>query len=492
MSPELSQLRDELSKSNNHETSFLRGCIADLIKDKADRNLLNICLNALVLQDFLREANHDTFFIRRCINKLIEEFFITESAAEKAIEYCKFLVHEIEIELIPYRKGNKWGFCTPEKIIVVDCVYDSAYAFVNGCALVSIGRKYGYVNIFGELIINCEFDGRRIDEMNFTKEGCILVNKEEKYFFFNKNGSRINNIEYDGASQFQNELADVQIGGKNGYIDTRGNQVLPFKYDYASSFGLFSKFAKVSINHNGQIIDIKGNKICDFPYSYWNYAYSEKKAIVVRNQNRLYGALNNRFEEIIPCIYKDCDLSFSEGLVVVGQCKVSSGFMNYDWRRGFLDDDGNEVIPIKYKAAKPFNEGLAGVKLHEKYGFINKQGDLVIPYNFDNVGCFSDGLAPVCVDNKWGYINKIGEIVIEPVYEEAFRFDDGLAKVILNKKTGFINTKGECIIDCIYLPGFIDSLGDFKDNLHKVFLGTLSTGYRTGYIDKLGNQYWED
>ena len=91
MSPEIVKLYDELSKSNNHETSFLRGCIADIVRDKADRNLLNICLTAGVLQDFFQEANLDNFFIRRCKKKLIEEFFITESAAEKAITYCKFL-----------------------------------------------------------------------------------------------------------------------------------------------------------------------------------------------------------------------------------------------------------------------------------------------------------------------------------------------------------------------------------------------------------------
>lgn len=95
MKPEIIQLRDELSKSDNHETSYLRGCIADLVRDKADRNLLNISLNAGVMQDFFQEAAHDTFFIRRCKNRLIEEFFITESAAAKAINYCTFLASKV-------------------------------------------------------------------------------------------------------------------------------------------------------------------------------------------------------------------------------------------------------------------------------------------------------------------------------------------------------------------------------------------------------------
>jgi len=107
MSPELIQLRNELAKSNTNETSFLRGCIADLIKDKADRNLLNICLNVGILQDFFQEITHDTFFISRCKRRLIEEFFINEQAAERALAYCTFLTHRLApTDLIPYRKGD--------------------------------------------------------------------------------------------------------------------------------------------------------------------------------------------------------------------------------------------------------------------------------------------------------------------------------------------------------------------------------------------------
>jgi len=91
LNSELTQLRDELAKRNTHETSFLRGCIADLVKDKADRNLLNICLNAGVLQDFFQDTAHDIFFIARCRSKLVKEFFMDISAVEKALGYCQLV-----------------------------------------------------------------------------------------------------------------------------------------------------------------------------------------------------------------------------------------------------------------------------------------------------------------------------------------------------------------------------------------------------------------
>jgi len=170
MSPEIVKLRDDLVKSNNHETGFLRGCIADLVRDKADRNLLNICLTAGILQDFFREATHDTFFIRRCKNRLIEEFFITESAAEKAVGYCKFLAGvETEIKLIPYRKKDKWGFCTSDKWIVIDCIYDQVKFFSNELAAVKLNEKWGYIDDSGLSILPFDFE----EALSFTDNTAI-------------------------------------------------------------------------------------------------------------------------------------------------------------------------------------------------------------------------------------------------------------------------------------------------------------------------------
>jgi len=94
MTTEIIQLRNELAKSNNRETSFLRGCIADLVRDKADKNLLNICINAGILQDFFQTTTLDGIFMINCRTRLTDEFFITELAANKALSYCEFLTQK--------------------------------------------------------------------------------------------------------------------------------------------------------------------------------------------------------------------------------------------------------------------------------------------------------------------------------------------------------------------------------------------------------------
>ena len=49
---------------------------------------------------------------------------------------------------------------------------------------------------------------------------------------------------------------------------------------------------------------------------------------------------------------------------------------------GFIDSEGNVVIPPKYEVAEDFSEGLALVAEYgwgSAYGFINTRGEVVIP-----------------------------------------------------------------------------------------------------------------
>lgn len=55
-----------------------------------------------------------------------------------------------------------------------------------------------------------------------------------------------------------------------------------------------------------------------------------------------------------------------------------------------------------------FSEGLAPVRLGNKWGFMNRKQELVIPTKYDNVGPFKNGLAEVQIKNKWGFLDTQG------------------------------------------------------------------------------------
>ena len=54
---------------------------------------------------------------------------------------------------------------------------------------------------------------------------------------------------------------------------------------------------------------------------------------------------------------------------------------------------------------------MISVQRNDKWGFINKQGEIVIPCKFDSVNSFTKELTRVKLKGRWLYINKKGERV---------------------------------------------------------------------------------
>lgn len=167
---------------------------------------------------------------------------------------------------------------------------------------------------------------------------------------------------------------------------------------------------------------------------------------------------------------------FSEGLAAV--------FMKERW--GFINKQGDEVIPLSYDYVLPFREGLAAVASDNGWGFIDKTGDMIIEPQFDTIdiqpdhfGGFSEGLAAVSIHDRWGFIDKSGRIVIEPQYDYAFSFSEGLAAVRQDDKWGYINKLGVIVIELIY-----EEASSFSEGAAAVY---FSDGW--GFINHAGEAF---
>jgi len=60
-----------------------------------------------------------------------------------------------------------------------------------------------------------------------------------------------------------------------------------------------------------------------------------------------------------------------------------------------MDQTGKVVIEPAFEKAWPFSEGIAAVKLGNKFGYIDKTGAFALPARFDRAYPFRDGLARV-------------------------------------------------------------------------------------------------
>ncbi|MBN2711024.1 MAG: WG repeat-containing protein [Planctomycetes bacterium] len=130
---------------------------------------------------------------------------------------------------------------------------------------------------------------------------------------------------------------------------------------------------------------------------------------------------------------------------------------------GYRDLSGKVVIPPRFDRADSFpGEGnvlmqnreksvhvrlpskpLGRVMLDGKWGYIDLDGNIVIPPQYDMAMDFFEDLTAVKVGKKWGYIDTKGKMVISPRYDEASPFLLGVAHVRKGEKWMIINNDGK-------------------------------------------------
>jgi len=137
-----------------------------------------------------------------------------------------------------------------------------------------------------------------------------------------------------------------------------------------------------------------------------------------------------------------------------------------DDRHGFIDLDGNIVIPLQFDYARPFAEGLAAVSRDRLFGFIDRTGKLAIPFRFDYAAWFQEGVAAVRVGELWGFVRPDGQYAVAPIFKQVDpKFMERLAGVKIGERWGFIDQAGTLVI-----PARFESVSGFYKNRALVVL----------------------
>lgn len=152
---------------------------------------------------------------------------------------------------------------------------------------------------------------------------------------------------YDELYEFSDGLAEVAKDRLYGFINAKGEKVIPCIYNFVEKFS--EGLAEASKTDEGGSV----------------------------------GYINTNGEEVIPFIYS-LTRPFSEGLAAVEK----------DDKWGCINAKGETVIPFAFDCIYSFNKGLASASIKDKWGYINKKGDIVIPCQYDEAWDFSDGLDP--------------------------------------------------------------------------------------------------
>jgi hypothetical protein len=78
----------------------------------------------------------------------------------------------------------------------------------------------------------------------------------------------------------------------------------------------------------------------------------------------------------------------------------------------FTDSKGTFLFNKQFERVNEYSEGLASVQQNGKWGYINTQGEQVLPCVYDYAGGFSEGLARVEQNGKWSVINTEGKVIV--------------------------------------------------------------------------------
>jgi len=303
-----------------------------------------------------------------------------------------------------------------------------------------------------------------------------------RWGYINSIGDFVIKPVYNVARQFQkNGMAVITIGNLSGVIDKTGKYIVKPKYQSIEEFS--EGRAVVASDKGFMVIDEKGFEVTSKVY---NYIGSFKDGIAVfsivsQDGRGLYGYLNRQGNIVIPAIYEIAG-DFKNGKAVV---KIQSG--NY----AIIDAGGVILKEFKYAFVGDIGDGLLAFKDNEKdkLGYIDETGNVVISPQFASAQTFNSERAIVNNSdsylNKYGLIDKKGKFVVSAKYNDIELLGENLIAVgiAINKKRPYIGSKysiadinGKFLIDFIYY-----GVSNYKNKLASAY-----DNYKTFFINKSG------
>ena len=402
-----------------------------------------------------------------------------------------------ETERNYYGSVYKWGVIDYTGNEILPCEYDwIADAPDNGLLKIQKGKKYGFIDIMGNLLLEPSY----YDISSFN-HGYAIVSKKDSYYDYDVDYDREYSIYGVIDSNFKEvipcyfrEMAYIEgshlFETEKGYKDTLGRFIaecdgkkiyVPSKYLYCKSFNNGSAVAvlKACPENRYALINDKAEDI--LPPIFESLTLLSN-GLYKFKLNDKYGLIDHAGNIILPNMYHGIG-KFVDDLACV-QLSIESG-ESYKENKlyGYIDGHGNEVLPVEYEfIGKRFNNRVVVMKDGEWWLYSIDDHKLTAFPGVAHLGpCVSEDLCKVnvggvynkkenCVNGGlWGYYSVDGKTIVEAIYESAYRFTEGLAAVKKDGKWGFINTSGEIVVPCEYDE--VDS--PYKDESARLIKGEV-------------------
>lgn len=346
---------------------------------------------------------------------------------EKQIVPFNQRIDEIKVEsdIILYKQNRLWGAYTLQGRVICKPLYNHiVYVSDNLIKVGMDGKDYElHEDYYWE-------DGERYDFKNYNYEEHSIIN----WGLIDNCGNELLPFEYRAiADKIVDGLLEIRANKKIGYVDATGHLLLKPTYKSISNF-------------------VEGYAIV----SKASYYYDEQGR---DREQSVYGAINSRFAELIPCVFGSIEYEAETGLF-----KTDVGYKTPDGRY-LADVNGNELyVDKKYKYCKPFNDtGAIAVRVIDgdvKYGLIDKKSNDILPPIFSRLDYIEKGVYKFKINDLYGLVNSNGDIILPNKYNGIGKFENDMACVQIivphdnrcdnKKRYGYVDFQGNEVLSPSY------------------------------------------
>lgn len=352
--------------------------------------------------------------------------------------------------------------CSMEYEYGISPQFQYAGKFIGNSAIVSIEGKTKVSDKYGNIT---EYESPGIKQRS---NGLIMVVGDNGFAaFFDSFGNRLTDYIYDsfplidsktGDKTYRfgyydgdgkSELVPFSKDKKYGYINSKGVEVIPARYEYAYGFvngmalicanGVLSEYGTYTNGKYGYILE-NGEEILP-PDSYW-----------IADNNPEYGYIifaNGEDGKVLADLKGNVVKADEHGYAAIdaNYIKITSK----DGRMGVKDNKGNIVIPMDSYTLIEYNGNNLFVLnnkkvVNDKFETIYEAGENEKVYvHYINIYERSKFLRVVRDGNKYGLISPEGKVIVPSEYNTLYDLSEG---VIYGSKDGgnfLLNYKGDII-----------------------------------------------
>lgn len=359
--------------------------------------------------------------------------------------FCKVWVVDTIADTIPGQEPPLLcGLIDTTGREVVPCRYDDVDQPSNGRVLVVKKNLFGFTNLRGQELVSPQYPMAS----SFQENRAVVSQYIDSFFLFYTYIDTLGNFifppTFQNAAPFTEGFAPVQQYDRWGLIDTLGNEILTCRFEH------------ITFPDHGVVLagDSLGMSLFQLPKRPSQNAIQLTPPLYMPitrvTQNRIgvlrdgkQGFLDLTGDEIIPCTYDE-----------IGLFRYGRTLARLDNRYGIIDTLGNTILPIEYEdhTTKGYKyvyyDSLALVEKGGRLGYVDLQGNIVIPLNLQQAYHFSEGLAAVRYGGLWGYIDTHGDLYLPLLFEYASPFQWDRADVRFQGRSLKIDRQGHCVANC--------------------------------------------